>query len=166
MEAQSSSAAIDWESALDNGGNLLDHEPRLRLQTDMFLQDFAVRMLRRLSSSGCGAIAKFAQATPLLDFGSACSGTDCPALVLEAIKEALRAEAQMPWDFKHRFSAEKSRGKQGFIATVFNGKVEVLFNDMLDLPTGSGRCIIAKKQMPVPRVDLLVAGFPAPPCRP
>jgi hypothetical protein len=64
-------------------------------------------LLRRSLSSDLGSLV-----TPL-KLGTACSGTDAPALALTLVKEQMELRKLQPINFVHSFSCEVDPFKQG-----------------------------------------------------
>ena len=82
---------------------------RVRLRHDAYLPDVVNSLLDRLSPEHVEVLQVFLKQNPEYSFGSACSGTDCPAMVLAALQSAFSVRYSQVWRVKHEFSAEKAR---------------------------------------------------------
>jgi hypothetical protein len=92
-----------------------------------------------------------------LRLGTACSGTDAPAIALTMLKEQWEAR-KLPdlLSFEHAFSCEKEPFKQAYIARNFDS---VLYPDICKLGVkGSTPRDVYGKEVPLPKTNLFVAG--------
>jgi len=103
-------------------------------------------------------IEAYCQAHPDLPYGTMCSGTDSPCLVLGEFGDQLSAKGTVDFSPQHKFSAEKVPNKQRFINFLFD--VPTIYNDMRPLFNGSGHCVLHKGAVMVAQILLLIAGFP------
>ena len=82
------------------------HRPRPRK-----FGDLASWSIGQLSSAERGALARL---PPVLRLGTACSGSDCPAVVLRHLAQAIRKESGSCFDVDHVFSCERDPREQQF----------------------------------------------------
>ena len=76
------------------------------------LDDLASWSIGQLSSAERGALARL---PPVLRLGMACSGSDCPAVVLRHLAQAIRKDTGSCFDVDHVLSCERDRREQQFI---------------------------------------------------
>ena len=94
------------------------------------------------------------KANPLV-LGTACSGTDAPALAMMLVQEQLEKRG-MGDLFKHEhvFSCEKEPFKQSYLARNFDS---ILYPDIVKLVDDPPRDVYGQEQ-PIPSFNLFVAG--------
>jgi hypothetical protein len=93
----------------------------------------------------------------LLKLGTACSGTDAPALALQIVQEQLEKRGVSDFHFLHEFSCENEPFKQAYLARNFDS---LLYPDITKLTTedGSAPRDVFGREQPLPLVNLFVAG--------
>ena len=89
-----------------------------------------------------------------LQLGTACSGTDAPALALTLVQEQLELRGLQPLTFDHKFSCEVEPFKQAYLARNFDS---VLYPDICKLTDENPRDAYGQVQ-PIPEYNLFVAG--------
>ncbi|KAG7339316.1 SNF2 family helicase [Nitzschia inconspicua] len=90
-----------------------------------------------------------------LNLGTACSGTDAPALALTIVQEQMdRYGMKAKLHYDHKFSCEKEPFKQAYLAMNFSS---VLFPDIVKLTDENPRDVYGRIQ-PVPKSNTFVAG--------
>ena len=119
------------------------------------LDDLASWSIGQLSSAERGALARL---PPVLRLGTACSGSDCPAVVLRHLAQASRKETGSCFDVDHVFSCERDRRKQQFIRDNFP-QLPALFDDVTKLADGVAHNVVRGCAEQVPLCDIFVAGF-------
>ena len=108
------------------------------------LLDRALAQDRNLATASCP-----------LTLGTACSGTDAPALALSLVKEQLELRNKGDaFVFKHEFSCEKEPFKQAYLARNFDS---ILYPDITRMSDDEPRDVYGQVQ-PVPAMNLFVAG--------
>lgn len=94
------------------------------------------------------------QSNPLL-LGTACSGTDAPALALMLVQEQLEKRGMgNVFHHDHLFSCEKEPFKQSYLARNFDS---VLYPDIVKLCDDPPRDVYGQEQ-PIPSFNMFVAG--------
>ena len=88
-----------------------------------------------------------------LRVGTACSGTDSPVAVFAALGKAIPS-----LKIQHVFSCEFEARKRMWITQNFP-QLPVLFGDIQDLSKGRAWNYVTEKEVQVPSVDILIAGF-------
>lgn len=89
-----------------------------------------------------------------LKLGTACSGTDAPALALTLIQEQMQIRGY-DFDFEHLFSCENEPFKQAYLARNFSS---ILYPDITKLPlTDKPRDVFGQPQT-IPPFNMFVAG--------
>ena len=94
----------------------------------------------------------------VLRLGTACSGSDCPAVVLRHLAAAIRQETGRCFDVNHVFSCEKDPKKQEFIRANFP-ELTAVFDDVTKLSDGVAHNVVSGSADQVPLCDIFVAGF-------
>jgi hypothetical protein len=90
-----------------------------------------------------------------LKLGTACSGTDAPALALNIIQEQLEKRGMGDlFRFTHEFSCENDPFKQAYLARNFDS---ILYPDITKLTEETPRDVYGQEQ-PIPPFNLFVAG--------
>ncbi|EEA28090.1 SNF2 family helicase, putative [Talaromyces marneffei ATCC 18224] len=92
-----------------------------------------------------------------LRVATVCSGTESPILALEMVVSELK-KLNIPFSFKHLFSAEIVEYKQAYIERNF--RPPLLFRDAIELHREFAYTAYGAKRKVPTRPDLLVAGFP------
>ena len=87
-----------------------------------------------------------------LKVGTACSGTD------SVMKVLARLQVATGWEFEHTFSCEFSETKRRWLTDNFPG-VQHIFVDVTELHKGIALDAVSGRPVPVPPVDLFIAGF-------
>ena len=88
--------------------------------------------------------------------GSACSGTDSPIIALRHLSSASQPKAG---EITHAFSCENQKRKREWITSNFGKDLQALFGDVHELSADSAYDFVSQQHVPIPRVDLLIAGF-------
>jgi len=96
----------------------------------------------------------------LLKLGTACSGTDAPALALILIQEqmelrGLRKEENKRLEFEHEFSCEVDPFKQAYLARNFDS---ILYPDIAKLTDKPGPVDVYGQTKELPAFNMFVAG--------
>jgi len=89
-----------------------------------------------------------------LRVGTMCSGTDSPVAVMKALQKVMDDNIKI----EHIFSCEFDPRKQEWIKDNFPS-LELLFGDIKELKTGKAMDYKTKQVVPVPPVDVVIAGF-------
>jgi hypothetical protein len=90
-----------------------------------------------------------------LNLGTACSGTDAPALALTIVQEQMeRFGLEAKLHYEHKFSCEKEPFKQSYLARNFDS---VLYPDIVKLTDEQPRDVFGRIQ-PIPKSNTFVAG--------
>ncbi|GKY91341.1 hypothetical protein MPSEU_000106300 [Mayamaea pseudoterrestris] len=90
-----------------------------------------------------------------LALGTACSGTDAPALALALVKEQLQLRKKADsFAFSHEFSCEVEPFKQAYLARNFDS---VLYPDITKMVDDDPRDVYGQVR-PVPAMNLFIAG--------
>lgn len=89
-----------------------------------------------------------------LQLGTACSGTDAPALALTLVQEQLELRGLTPLAYEHKFSCEVEPFKQAYLARNFDS---LLYPDICKLTDEVPRDAYGQAQ-PIPEYNLFVAG--------
>ncbi len=121
------------------------------------LDGFFRNALSMMSAADLVKFCSFMAVAGPASTGSQCSGTDSPILVIQFLKRAL-LELSLDWDITQAYSAEKHPQKQLFLKHMF-GNVVPIFKDCTQMPNSYASTVDMGVQR-VPRVDILVAGFP------
>jgi hypothetical protein len=94
---------------------------------------------------------------PLVKLGTACSGTDAPALALTLIKEQWEQRSGLPsagdFAFTHAFSCENDPFKQAYLARNFDS---TLYPDIAKMTAAEPRDVYGQVQ-PIPDFNWFVA---------
>ena len=98
-----------------------------------------------------------------LNFGSMCSGSDIPALVVKAFADFCRDFWGAEPSFRHTFACEKDEHKRKFIAEV-HAHVEHLFRDVHEMTQATAVDVKLDKAVPTPSSSVFAAGFPCQDC--
>ena len=98
-----------------------------------------------------------------LNFGSMCSGSDIPALVVKAFADFCRDFWGAEPSFRHTFACEKDEQKRKFIAEV-HAHVEHLFRDVHEMTQATAVDVKLDKAVPTPSSSVFAAGFPCQDC--
>ena len=98
-----------------------------------------------------------------LNFGSMCSGSDIPALVVKAFADFCRDFWGAEPSFRHTFACEKDEHKRKFIAEV-HAHVEHLFRDVREMTQATAVDVKLDKAVPTPSSSVFAAGFPCQDC--
>jgi hypothetical protein len=89
-----------------------------------------------------------------LKLGTACSGTDAPALALTLVQEQLALRGLQKLDYEHKFSCEVEPFKQAYLARNFDS---LLYPDICKLTDQVPKDAYGQPQ-PIPDYNLFVAG--------
>lgn len=89
-----------------------------------------------------------------LKLGTACSGTDAPALALTLVQEQLELRGLTKLQYEHKFSCEVEPFKQAYLARNFDS---VLYPDICNLTDEIPKDAYGQAQ-PIPEYNLFVAG--------
>ena len=89
-----------------------------------------------------------------LQLGTACSGTDAPALALTLIQEQMQLRGHK-FDFEHVFSCENEPFKQAYLARNFSS---ILYPDITQLPLDDSPRDVFGQPQTIPPFNMFVAG--------
>jgi len=89
-----------------------------------------------------------------LELGTACSGTDAPALALTLIQEQMQLRGH-DFNFDHVFSCENEPFKQAYLARNFSS---ILYPDITKLPLDDSPRDVFGQPKPIPPFNMFVAG--------
>ncbi len=109
----------------------LDPWPPLRPGRHTLLE-FTDRLFSILDELDDKLVRDFCDDSGVLNWGSACSGTESPTWSVDALCECLRRR-QVACDVVHTFAAELAEDKRGFIRRCSRRSVRQLFADMWEL---------------------------------
>ena len=121
----------------------------IRLQHGRMDVDLKVMLQRNLR-------AIIEQGRPVT-YGSACSGSEVAAYVLECLAEFWDETYQLHLDVDHLFACEIVDWKQTWILNHFAPKM--LFSDVMELHKDTCKDVISGDARPIPDVDIFMAGF-------
>jgi hypothetical protein len=111
-------------------------------------------LLKRVLSSK-GNTAMIGSILNPLTLGTACSGTDAPALALTLVKEQLELRGMgHTFSYSHQFSCELDPFKQAYLARNFDS---TLYPDITKMTEAMPRDVYGR-DMPVPAFNMFVAG--------
>ena len=96
---------------------------------------------------------------PTMNFGSMCSGSDIPALVMQHFASFCQDFYHIEPTFRHQFACEKDDQKRAFIAEVHPDVVH-LFRDVHDMCRPTAFDVKKNTDVLTPCCDVLAAGFP------
>ncbi len=119
------------------------------------LADVATWSVKRLVSVDQ---AKLAALPPRLRLGIACSGNDCPVVVLRHLAAALQQCVGKELEIEHVFSCESDPRKREFIKANFPD-LPILFDDVRKLGVGKAMNVMSGAEEAVPQCDVFFAGI-------
>jgi hypothetical protein len=125
------------------------------------LRDFVRRCIQRTPADLRRHLRAYLQDGGFSSFGTMCSGTESPLLVVSAMQVAFAEELELDWRPEHEFSSDSSKFVQRFIDTMFSPPA--LYGDCTTMASDRAP-VDARTGLPVPvkSVKGLLAGFPCP----
>ena len=98
-----------------------------------------------------------------INFGSMCSGSDIPAIVMQHFAAFCEDFYQIDTKYRHQFSCEKDEQKRSFISEV-HPDVGHLFRDVHEMCAPMAFDVKKNSDVLTPCCDVLAAGFPCQDC--
>ena len=130
--------------------------PEVVLSASSTMSDACVKSL-------AAAWGLHAGTSKVITFGTACSGSELYTLCLAPLADRLSALTGCNVSFHHVWACELSARKRDWIRSNF--KPDHLFRDLKEVATGQAWDVVdgedetLRRHVPVPAVDILVAGF-------
>jgi len=91
-----------------------------------------------------------------LRLGTTCSGTDAPVIACIHTIDAINLRFDVCICILHVFSVELDPEKRKYLRECFD--IQHIFQDVAIFEEGHGYCTIERKDIPIPKVDLLFSG--------